>query len=136
MYDHKQGLSPQLRECLNQIAAGLSGDMKFNVLTADVTPAPTSAAWNYIIKFEITDSNGNRLEFFDGDVTATVGDTSTAGTASVDDATPAMINGLGTVVLSGDAQDWLDTETATVEFSKTLNGNTVTAATFTVTFTA
>ena len=134
--NNKQGLKPQLRTYLNAMSAGLSGDLIFNILLADVTPAPTAAAWSYTINFEIVDSNGNRHEWFDGDVGAAVADDSTAGTASVDDATPPMVNGIGTVVLSGDAADWLDTEEATVTLSKSLNGNTVTGAVFTVTFTA
>jgi hypothetical protein len=95
-----------------------------------------SSAWDYTIKFEIVNSGGSRHVWFDGDVTAGASDTSVAGTASVDDTSPSIVDGVGTVVLSGDAQNWLDTETATMTLSHTLNGNTVTADTFVVTFTA
>lgn len=133
----KQGFKPQLRDYLDGQSALIIGQgLTFNIITANVTPAPTAAIWSYTVQFEITDASGNRIEAFDGDVTAAAGDTSTAGTASVDDTSPAMSNGIGSVVLSGDAADWLDTETATCTISHTLNGNTVTQKVFTVTFTA
>jgi hypothetical protein len=134
--NNKQGFQPQLREYLDGLSTLVVGQgLKFTILTADVAPAPTAAIWSYTVKFEIQDASGNGMEAFDGDVTAAAADTSTAGTASVDDTSPAVVNGVGTVVLSGDAADWLNTETATCTLTHTLNGNTVTSDVFTVTFT-
>ena len=118
--------------------AALSGDLDLTIFTADVTPEPTSEAWSYTVKFGLVDSNGRIHDWYTGDITAAAADTSTAGTASVDDATPTIINGIGTVVLSGDAADWLDTEDATVTLDGSVAtlGITLTQKVFTVTFTA
>jgi hypothetical protein len=43
-----------------------------------------------------------------------VGDTSTAGTASIVSTTLTIVNGKAEVVVSGDAQDWLNAETDTL----------------------
>jgi hypothetical protein len=129
------GVKPRLREYLAAQAAGMSGDIAINILTADVTPAPTTSAWDYIVKFEIVDSSGNVHSWFSGDITAAASDTSVAGTASVDDTTPPVVNGVGTVTLSGTAASWLNAETAQVDLDATILGVTVTTQTFTVTFT-
>lgn len=113
----------------------MSGDIVINILTADVTPAPTAAVWNYVIKFELVDSKGNVHNWYNGDIVATAGDTSAAGTASVDDGTPAVVNGIGTVTLSGDAAAWLNTETATCTLNGSVLGVTLGNKVFTVTFT-
>lgn len=118
--------------------AAMSGDLDLTIFTADVTPAPTAAEWEYTVKFGLVDSNGRIHDWYTGDITAAVADTSTAGTASIDDATPSIVNGVGTVVLSGDAAAWLDTETATVTLDGSVStlGITLTQKVFTVTFTA
>lgn len=135
-YDKDTGIQPATREALSVIAAGMSGDIVINTITAEPTPAPTSDVWSYTVGFELTDTAGNRHEWYNGDVTAAASDTSTAGTAAVDDGTPAVVNGYGTVVLSGDAADWLDTETAVLTLDGTIMGTALDAVTWTVTFTA
>lgn len=135
-YERDNGIPPVIREALSVQGAGMSGDIAINILTADVTPAPTGAAWSYEVAFELVDSAGRRHAWFEGDIDAAAADTSTAGTASVSDATPAMEGGAGTVTLSGDAATWADTETATLTLNGTVLGVTLADATFTVTFTA
>lgn len=134
----KLGLKPQLREQLEVFASALNGDILIDIKTAEVTPSPTSSAWNYTVGFELVDSEGRLHNWINQDIAAAAGDTSTAGTASVGDATPAVVNGKGTVVLSGDAADWLDTETATLTLNGSISslGVTLTDATWVVTFTA
>jgi len=127
----KIGLSPQLKDSLNALGSGLSGDIIINILSADDTLPATSSAWTKVVKFQLEDSIGNVMDWFNGTIDALVGDTSTAGTASVDDATPAVVNGVGSIILSGDASAWLATETATIAFSGTLPTKTLATKTFT-----
>lgn len=130
------GIQPQVRDEFALRDAAMSGDIAINIITDDVAPAPTAAAWEYVVAFEIVNAAGDRHTWFSADITAAAADTSTAGTASVSDTTPAVVNGYGTVTLSGDAADWLDTETATCTLDATILGKDLTDAVFTVTFTA
>lgn len=110
-------------------------DVVVSIERANVAPAPTAAVWSYVVPFHLETTAGETIPF-NGTIAATVADTSTAGTAAVSTATPAVVNGRGTVTLSGDAAAWLDTETATLTLTHTnLRGGTDTD-TFVVTFTA
>ena len=134
--DNKIGLAPELRKEISIRDKAMSGDIIINILTANVTPAPTAAIWSYTVLFQLEDSNGNVHNWFNGDIAASAADTSAVGTASVGDATPAVVNGVGSVVFSGDAASWLDTETATCTISGTLALKTLVSKDFVVTFTA
>lgn len=102
---------------------------------ANVTPAPTAAIWSYVVPFSLVGENSGLVIPYTGVIAASVGDTSSAGTAAIDDATPAVTLGRGTVTISGDAQAWLNAETATLTLTYTnLRGGTDTD-TFVVTFT-
>jgi hypothetical protein len=105
-------------------------------MPANVTPAPTAAAWSYTVPFEIRSSTTGNVLPCNGNVAATVGDTSNAGTAAVSTATPTVTMGRGSVVLSGDAADWLDTETATLTITYTNCRGATDVDQFVVTFTA
>ena len=135
-YKRDNGIAPAVREALSNQAAAMSGDILVNILTVNVTPEPTSAVWAYDVEFELVDSLGRRHEWYNGNIVAAASDDSSAGTAAVDDASPAMVDGLGTVELSGAAQAWLDTEVATLTLNGTVLGKVMSDATFTVTFTA
>jgi len=103
---------------------------------ANVTPEPTSAVWTYSVPFRLVGENTGLTIPFTGLIGQAAGDTSTAGTASVSAATIECVMGIGTADISGDAADWLDTETATLTLTYTnLRGGTDTD-TFVVTFTA
>lgn len=103
---------------------------------ANVTPAPTSAAWSYEVPFSLVGEVSGYVIPYNGTIGAAASDTSSAGTASVSSATPTVTMGRGTVTLSGDAQAWLNSETATLTLTYTnLRGGTATD-TFVVTFTA
>jgi hypothetical protein len=134
-YDKDTGIQPAVRDALNALAAGLSGDIVINILTDVVTPAPTASVWSYTVAFELTDTAGNRLTWYNGNLTAAASDNSSAGSASVSDATPAVVNGYGTVDLEGDAAAWLNTEVATLTIDGTISGTALTEKTWTATFT-
>ena len=104
-------------------------------MPADVAPAPTAAVWSYTVPFEIRSSVTGSVLPCGGNVAATVGDTSTAGTAAVSTATPTVKMGRGSVVLSGDAAAWLNTETATLTLTYTNTRGGTATDTFVVTFT-
>jgi len=136
MYDLKKiGIKPQLRKWMEAQAKFNAEDIAIVVLRSDVTPAPTSAVWSYTVKFEMQTAAGEIIPYT-GNIAAAASNTSTDGTAAVDDATPAMVNGQGTVTLSGDAEPWLDTETATLTLTYTTAYGNDKTDTFVVTFTA
>ena len=102
---------------------------------ANVTPAPTSSAWSYVVPFHLAGEISGYTIPYTGTIAAGITDTSTSGTASIDDGTPDVVMGKGQVTVSGDAQAWLNGEKATLTLTYTnLRGATDTD-TFVVTFT-
>lgn len=136
MNDVLRNLDPKTRRALEARDAAMSGDMIIDILTAVVTPAPTAAAWTYTVKFRIVDSSGKVHDWFSGDIAAAASDDSSAGTASVSDATPAVSKGYGEVDIEGDAETWADTEVATLTLNGSIMGKTLADKTWTATFTA
>lgn len=130
-----QGLAPQFREILTAQAKFNAEDIAIVILDANVTPAPTAAAWSYTVNFEMQTAAGEVIPYT-GNIAASAGDTSTAGTASVGDSTPPLVMGIGSVTFSGDEADWLDTETATLTLTYTTAYGNDKTDTFVVTFTA
>jgi hypothetical protein len=101
---------------------------------ANVTPAPTSAVWSYVVPFHLETAAGEMVPY-NGTIAATVADTG-GGTATVSTATPTVTNGRGKVTIAGDAATWANSETATLTLTHTnLRGATDTD-TFVVTFTS
>lgn len=107
-------LDPVLRGYLEGISSGMSGDILLEVKADEADFPATSSAWTRVVSFKLVDSDGRTMTWFNGTGSASVVDTSVAGTASLDTATPAFVGGIGQVIVSGDAQDWLATETVTV----------------------
>ena len=121
------------------MAEGMAGDLAMVISPTTIAPAPTSSAWTRTVSIQITNTSGEVMTWLN-DVYATtlsVGNTSTAGTASIASTTLTIVNGVADVVVSGDAQDWLDTETDTLTIANiTIMGYTVTGGTSVETFTA
>ena len=94
----------------------LQGDILFVVTPAAVAPVPTAAAWTRSVVVSVENAAGEVHEWFTEDITTgvSVGDTSTAGTATIASTTLSIINGQATVVVSGDAASWLNAETDTL----------------------
>lgn len=118
--------------------SAMSGDLIFSVSPATVTTAPTSAAWSRTVTVTLVDSNGNTHNWFDKAIATgvSIADTSTAGTASIPSTTLTFTDGVATVVVSGDAADWLNTETDTLTVAQaTILGYTVASKTSVETFT-
>lgn len=129
------GLPPRDVE-LWRAQADLNGDKVLVVVDrANITPAPTSAAWSYKVPFRLVGETTGLVLPYTGIVNVSAADTSTSGTASVPAATVNVVMGSGVATLEGDAQAWLNAETATLTISyPNLRGGTDTD-TFVVTFT-
>lgn len=136
MTDNLTKFQLELRNYMEAVGDLLADDVSVVVMPANVTPAPTSAAWNYVVPFEIRSARTGEVLPINGTIGAGAGDTSTAGTASVSSATPAVFMGRGSVTFSGDAQAWLNTETATLTLTYTCLKSGTKTDTYVVTFTA
>jgi hypothetical protein len=120
-------------------AAAMSGDIVMSITPATAAPAPTSAAWTRDVVVSIENAAGDVHTWLTQDYTTTVSiaDTSTAGTASIASTTLSISEGVATITVSGDAADWLDTETDTLTIGNiTVMGYTVSGGTSVETFTA
>jgi hypothetical protein len=133
------GLKPADRNQLALFAKAMAGDMVLVVTPATDTPAPTSAAWTQDFYIELQTAAGEVHTWFNKTVTSgvSVGDTSTAGTASISPAANnVFVDGVSKVTMSGDAQAWLNTETATLTVAQlVLLGYTLAQKTGVLTFT-
>lgn len=126
------GLSPKLRTLLASIADAMSGDLAFSVSPATVDRSATSAAWTRTVEIALVNSAGQVHEWFTKDIAngVSIADDSTAGTASIASTTLSFVNGRAAVVVSGDAEDWLEGETNTLTIEQaTIMGYIVAEAT-------
>ena len=118
----------------------LKGDIVFVVSPATVAPLPTAAAWTREVNVTVENAAGEIHEWFNEEIATgvSIADGSTAGTASIPSTTLSVVDGQVTVIVSGDAADWLDTETdtLTVEEYTGFAGQTMAAKTSVETFTA
>ena len=123
----------------DMVAKALVNNIEFSITPATVTTSPTASAWTRTVVVSLVDSAGNVHKWANGTWTTTVSiaDTSTAGTASITSTTLTLVDGVANIVVSGDAADWLDTETDTLTIADiTVAGITVTGGTSVETFTA
>ena len=123
---------------LGEVWNAFSGNMTMVITPETVAPAPTAAAWTREVEIKIVNGNGKVCEWVTESyaTTLSVGDTSTAGTATIASTTLNIVEGKATVVVSGDAADWLNTETDTLTVGNlTILGYTVTGGTSVETFT-
>lgn len=129
------GIPPRIKDIFIGFSELICDKVLVVVDRANITPAPTSAAWSYSVPFRMVGEDSGLVLPYNGTIGASAGDTSSAGTASVPAATVSVVNGSGTATLSGNAAAWLNTETATLTLTYTnLRGGTDTDQ-FTVTFT-
>ncbi len=132
----RKGIQLATRQEMALRDKALSGDMVLSITPATVAPAPRATAWTRTVTIRLKDAAGNVHTWYNGTLTVSIADDSTAGTATITDTTPNMVNGVCTVVISGDAQDWLNTETDTLTVSnQAILGYTVIGGTSVETFT-
>lgn len=121
-----------------EVAAAMSGDMLLSISPATKSTPHTSSAWTRTVTISLVDAAGDVHTWFNKAVATgvSIADTSTAGTATIPSTTLTFVNGVATVVISGDAQTWAAVETDTLTIANaTIMGYTVTGGTSVETFT-
>lgn len=120
-------------------AEALNGDILFVVTPAAVVVVPTASAWTRDVDVEVQNADGEVHTWFNESIGSgvSVGDTSVAGTASIVSTTLVFVKGRLRLVVSGDAQAWLnaETDTLTVEEYTGFAGQTMAEKTSVETFT-
>lgn len=136
-----KSLHPKVRANLrNELAvrdAAMSGDIKMVISPATVTQDATAAAWTRTVTVSIKTADGRLHDWLSGTFAAkvSIADTSTAGTASIASTTLNIVNGVATIVVSGDEAAWIADETNTLTIANiTVLGFTVTGGTSVGTF--
>jgi len=132
------GNAPTLRDEIALRDKALAGDLVFVATPSTVAPAPTSSAWTRTVVIELQTAAGEVHTWYNKAITSgvSIADTSTLGTATIPSTTLTFTNGRASVVVSGDAQAWLNAETDTLTVAEaTILGYTVTAKTSVETFT-
>jgi hypothetical protein len=124
---------------MDMIGKALSGDIIWTLTPATTSRAATTAAWTRKVVIQLTDAAGNVHRWFNKAITSgvSVGDTSTAGAATIASTTLTLVNGEATITVSGDAKAWVAEETNTLTVAQaTIAGVTVAAKTSVETITA
>ena len=135
----RDGIQIAVREELSLRDKALSGDIVMVIDPETVAPLPTAVAWTRSVKISIQSAAGEVHNWLNQAyaTTVSVGDTSTAGTATIASTTLTIVDGEATIVVTGDLADWLATETDTLTLGNiTVLGVTVTGGTSVETFTA
>lgn len=130
------GIPPKQRDYDKGMSKMVSNDDVVVVIErANVTPAPTTKAWSFVVPFHLETAAGETVPF-NGTIAATAAETTSGGgTADPTDATPDVVNGRGVVTFAGTEATWANADTATLTLTHTnLRGGTD-ADTFVVTFT-
>jgi hypothetical protein len=96
-----------------------NGDMQLEIDVPALAPKPTAAAWSQTLIVKLVNANGDIHKWYSGPVTIAIGDTSSAGSAAISPGAGAvnMVDGVLAVVVSGDAQAWLNADTVTLTAS-------------------
>jgi hypothetical protein len=129
------GIPPKQRDYNTGISKALGDDVAVVIERANVTPAPTGAAWSYVVPFHLETAAGETVPF-NGTIAAAAVSTVGDQTPTVSDATPAVVNGRGTVTLIGAIDTWANNDKTTLTLTYTDLQGVSKTDTFTVTFTA
>lgn len=114
------GLKPASRDQLALFAKALSGDLLFVVSPALYNHVATEAAWTKTVFIELQTAAGKVHTWFNKAIATgvSVADTSTAGTATIPSTTLTFVEGVASVVVSGDAASWLNGEAVTLTIAQ------------------
>ena len=119
-------------EQIDLMAQAMSGDLVMVIEPETVELEATDAAWTRDVTITIETADGDVHEWLTADYTTTlsIGDTSDAGTASIEGTTLSIVNGKSVVTVSGDEEDWIADETDTLTVGEiTVLGSTVSGGT-------
>jgi len=136
--ENMPGIQPELREYIALQAKAMAGDMVIVIDPETVAPAPTTSAWTRDVKISVQTAAGEVHKWLNTAVATilSIADDG-GGTASIVATTITLVEGETTVVVSGTAATWADTETDTLTVANmTILGYTVTGGTSVETFTA
>lgn len=136
--DDRSSIQPAIRDELKLRDKAMAGDLIFVVTPATLTSAPITGAWTRTVVVELKTASGEVHEWFNKAITTgvSIGDTSTAGTATIPSTTLTFVNGRASVVVTGSAHAWLNAETDTLTVAQaTILGYTVASKTSVETFT-
>lgn len=130
------GIPPKQREYDLGISKAIANDdVKVIIERANVTLAALTGTWSYVVPFHLETTAGETVPF-NGTIGAAAASTVGDQTPTVSSATPAVVNGRGTVTVAGPNVAWAENDVTTLTLTYTdLRGLTATD-TFTVTFTA
>ena len=132
MSSENLGFMPQLRDELAQLEKAFAGDLVFTVSPATINRVATSAAFTRTVRITLNSSDGKIHDWFNKSITSgvSVGDTSTAGTATIASTILTFTKGGESVVVTGSAHAWLENETNTLTIAQaTILGYTVASKT-------
>ena len=127
----------KLSDLLNLMNDALCGDLAFSVSPATLASSATSEAWTRTVTISLVNAAGDVQKWFNKAITTgvSIADTSSAGTATIPSTTLTFVEGVATVVVSGDEAAWLAEETDTLTVAQaTIAGYTVAAKTSVETF--
>ncbi len=136
--DDMAGIQPELREYLSLTQKAMSGDLTMVIEPTAVVVVPTAAIWTRDVKISIQTAAGEIHSWLNAAfaTTASIADTSTAGTASIVSTTLTLIDGEAIITVSGDAAAWLNSETDTLTIGNIVAaGISITGGTSVETFT-
>jgi len=134
-----QGIPLELRRELIIFGKGASADMSLSITPATTTRPATAAAWTRRVTVRLVTAAGEVHSWFNGSfvTTASIANTSVAGTATIPSTTLSFVDGVANIIVSGDAAAWLNGETNTLTIGNiTVLGTTVTGGTSVETITA
>ena len=129
---NKPGFSPQLRDELALRDAAMAGDIAVVITPATVDQLETTKAWSRPVEVELRTAAGKLHDWFTGSFAnkASVGDTSTAGTAAIASTTLSFVNGRALINVTSAAAAWVAGETNTLTIGDiVIMGKTVTGGT-------
>lgn len=135
--NRKAGIQPEVRDELSLRDDAMAGNLVFVVTPVTVTSATRSTAWARTVTVMLKNSAGDVHTWFNKEIITgvSIADTSSAGTATIPSTTLTFVNGVATVVVSGSAHSWANTETDTLTVAQaTILGYTVASKTSVETF--
>ena len=115
----------------------LNGDMVVSISPATATHAATvSTGWTRTVTVTLKNAAGETHTWFNYAYASgcSIADTSSPGTASIPSTTLTFVNGVATVVVTGDAQSWTSTTDTLTVPTLTILGFTITGGTSVETF--
>lgn len=133
-----QNISGLVLQELAPISTAMSGDLIFEISPTTVSnSASTVGGTSRDVVIKLTTSGGLLHEWFNGEISVSISDTSTGGTATIADTTPSMVNGECVVTINYDSGTWISGETVTLTVNdSTIMGYTVPGGTSVDTLTA